>query len=292
MRKINSPFELNGKGLHSGKDCSVKIEPFKSDFIIMRSYESGQELPINKFKTQGTGRGSDYIFKDETKIRTCEHVLSGLNGLGLFKDVKITVKGGEMPALDGCSHEISSEILKHSEEFESDIDFLSFNSPFIIHDEKNKSRFIAYFPDSELDKLLITYAVDYQVIGAEIFDFEYTPDNYYNTDPSVGPTLCYNQDGVPYINYLYTDPETGYQYRWEADGSLQRLWEEDEYAAEQARKEQERREEEARRRDMMEHPEAYNPDGTHVEGPDPGVDGYAELPDFSNPSESPETTEP
>lgn len=179
-RKIIKSFTLKGKGLHSGKNCSVLIEPCNSEFIIMSANK--KESPINHLKTSGTGRGSDYIFDDDTRIRTCEHVLSGLTGLGIFSDVRITVEGGEMPALDGCSNKICSEILANSEEISFSKKFLCVKSPVIIHDENNHNRFIAFFPNQENqdEKLFITYAVNYEVVGSELFDFEYSMKNYFD----------------------------------------------------------------------------------------------------------------
>ena len=183
-RKIIKSFMLNGIGLHSGKNCSLLIEPCNSEFIIMSA--NNKYSLINNLKTSGTARGSDYIFDDNTRIRTCEHVLSGLTGLGIWSDVKITVEGGEMPALDGCSNKICSEILANSEEISFSKKFLCVKSPVIIHDENNHNRFIAFFPNqnsqdnqNNQEQLSITYAVNYEVVGSELFDFDYSTENYF-----------------------------------------------------------------------------------------------------------------
>ena len=169
--KLNGKILLTGQGLHSGKDCKLIIEPYDTPEILMNG------LPLKDFALNGTNRGSDYIFPDGTKIRTCEHVLSALTGLEIFSGVKLTVEGGEMPALDGCSRKVCDEILARSEKNESeDSKAITLKEPVIISTD-DKKRFIAAFPSENLH---ITYTVDYKFIGAQIIDYVQNPENYYH----------------------------------------------------------------------------------------------------------------
>ena len=189
---LNGTIILKGVGLHSGQDCELVISPSESPEIIMSN--GIHELPLRKFKLSGTNRGSDYIFSDDSRIRTCEHVLSGLAGLGIWSGVKLTVKGGEMPALDGCSKIICDEIMTHSDKSrENNINALEISEPVIISSD-DKTRFIAAFP---CENLHITYTVEYKYIGAQIFDYDYSPENYFNEIASAR-TFAYESD----INYL------------------------------------------------------------------------------------------
>ena len=173
--KINGKILLRGFGLHSGKNCELLIEPCDSKEILMRFGDN--ELPLSKFSLSGTGRGSDYIFPDnpeKLKIKTCEHVLSALTGLEIFSGVRLTINGGEMPALDGCAKTLCGEILKHSENSDPKINALNISSPIEVRDE-NYKRFVAAFP---CGCLRITYIVEYDFIGAQIFDYVQSPENY------------------------------------------------------------------------------------------------------------------
>ncbi len=180
--------------MHSGKECVLELEPVKSDFIILRSADDNQELPINRFKLNGTQRGSDYIFDDGSKIRTCEHVLAAVTGCGIWKDLKITVHGGEMPSLDGCADILSQAILNNSTNNDEKIIPLNLKTPVIISTD-DKKRFVAAFPDDK--ELFINYSVEYEYIGAQIFDYTATPDNFLK-DLSRARTFAYERD----INYL------------------------------------------------------------------------------------------
>ena len=170
--KLNNKIILKGNGLHSGNKCRLIIEPFETPEILIRSGDNIQ--PLRELKTSGTNRGSDYIFQDGTIIKTCEHVLSALTGLDIFSGVLVTAEGGEMPALDGCSRLLCSELLKNCSDDENVKNAYELSEPVIIHSEDRK-RFVAAFPD---DRLNITYTVEYDYIGAQIYDYVHSTDNY------------------------------------------------------------------------------------------------------------------
>lgn len=167
--RLNGKIILKGIGLHSGRECEVKIEPCDSKMIMLN------DTPIANLNLNGTNRGSDYIFPDGGRIRTCEHVLSALYGMGIYSGVNVNVSGGEMPALDGCSRMLCDEILRHSDMKDESHDAFGITEPLIVYSE-DKTRFVAAFP---CDELRITYTVEYKYIGAQVFDFEVKPENYY-----------------------------------------------------------------------------------------------------------------
>ena len=199
--RINQKIIFTGKGLHSGRDCELIIEPCNSREILMG--DGVNFMPVSKFKTSGTNRGSDYIFDTDSKsekFMTCEHVLSALGGLDIFSGVKLTVRGGEMPALDGCAERLCAEILKHSDP-DSNFDTESLNAielsePVIVYSDSDddKKRFIAAFP---ADKLRITYTVEYKYVGCQVFDYVHSPENYIR-EISRARTFAYESD----IEYL------------------------------------------------------------------------------------------
>ena len=167
--RLNGKIILKGIGLHSGRECKAEIEPCDSDIILLN------DTPIANLNLNGTNRGSDYIFPDGERIRTCEHILSGLYGMGIYSGVRVNVTGGEMPALDGCAKTLCDEIMNHADMNDESHDAFSITEPLIVYGE-DKTRFVAAFP---CDELHITYTVEYKYIGAQVFDFTLTPENYY-----------------------------------------------------------------------------------------------------------------
>ena len=167
-RKLTRPIERRGVGLHSGRDFCLSIEP--SDETLSLEAD-GVCLPISKLALDGTGRGSDLVFPDGKRVRTCEHVLSALVGLGIWQG-KISVMGDlpmEMPGLDGCSLDLADEIKKKSAPSERE-NPLPFALKYPVH-VGNNARFVVALPSASLH---VTYVIDYDVtpIGTQILDYD------------------------------------------------------------------------------------------------------------------------
>ena len=191
MMVLNGKIILTGQGLHSGKDCTLTIEPCDSQEVLLRS--GTNELPLRELSLSGTNRGSDYIYPDGTRVRTCEHVFSALAGLGFWRGVRLTVEGGEMPALDGCSRTVCDELLKHSDSEDSESQAVDVLAPVSVYGE-DRSRFVAALP---YRGFRISYIVEYEYIGAQVFDFESSPSGYYEK-VSCARTFAMQRD----IDYL------------------------------------------------------------------------------------------
>ena len=152
---------MTGPGLHSGKNCRLVIEPSDAPCVMLNG------CPLSELSLEGTNRGSDYIFPDGSRVRTCEHVLSALAGLGFWRGVSLSVEGGEMPALDGCSRAVCDELLRHSED-NPPVPALPLKKAVYVVDEKDPSRFAAALPS---EAFRVTYAVSYKFIGAQLFEY-------------------------------------------------------------------------------------------------------------------------
>ena len=182
---------MTGPGLHSGRECVLTIEPYDSPEVIMRSGDD--EYPLRLLKSDGTKRGSDYIFPDGSSIRTCEHVLSALAGTGIYSGVRVTADGGEMPALDGCAEEVCSQIMSHSHDDGEELQGINIARPVIVSND-DRTRFVAAFP---ADVLHITYTVEYETVGTQIYDYTHSPGKYI-ADIASARTFAYERD----IEYL------------------------------------------------------------------------------------------
>jgi UDP-3-O-[3-hydroxymyristoyl] N-acetylglucosamine deacetylase len=127
QRYLKQPIFRRGKGLHSGLEFELSIEPSDGSLSLSPG-GSGQALPLSRFSLEGGGRGSDLIFPDgdspfaRKRVRTCEHVLSALAGTGVWR-AQLTVAQAEeagspdfleMPGLDGCAEGLAREILEKS----------------------------------------------------------------------------------------------------------------------------------------------------------------------------------
>ena len=184
-RKLTRPILRRGKGLHSGRDYGLSIEP--SDEAL--SLEAGGErLPLSRLALEGTGRGSDLIFPDGKRVRTCEHVMSALVGSGVWQ-AKLAVTSAvqeaglgldlnldlgldfnlEMPGLDGCAASLAEEIAEKSVPSSEGPPPLKLQYPVYAGDS---SRFVVALPSPSFR---VTYVIDYDAapIGTQIFDYEH-----------------------------------------------------------------------------------------------------------------------
>jgi UDP-3-O-[3-hydroxymyristoyl] N-acetylglucosamine deacetylase len=130
----------------------------------------GTCLPLYKLALEGTGRGSDLLFPDGKRVRTCEHVLSALAGLGVWRG-KLSVTGDfplEMPGLDGCSLDLAHEVMEKSVACECE-EPLHFALRYPVH-VGDDARFAVALPSSSFR---VTYVIDYRAasIGTQILDY-------------------------------------------------------------------------------------------------------------------------
>lgn len=109
---IASPVSISGKGLHTGQQVTVTLEPAPADFGIqfMRIDLPGnpvvKAIPENVFDTS---RGT--AIKDgEAEVHTIEHLMAALAGLSL-DNVLVKMMGAETPILDGSSR-VYVELIK------------------------------------------------------------------------------------------------------------------------------------------------------------------------------------
>jgi UDP-3-O-[3-hydroxymyristoyl] N-acetylglucosamine deacetylase len=166
-RKLTQSIARQGKGLHSGHDYGLSIEP--SDEAL--SLEAGGErLSLSRLALEGTGRGSDLIFPDGKRVRTCEHVLSALVGSGVWQARLVVTGAGrelEMPGLDGCAANLAEEIAEKSIPSSEGPQPLKLQYPIHTGDF---SRFVVALPSPSFH---VTCVIDYDAapIGTQIFDY-------------------------------------------------------------------------------------------------------------------------
>jgi len=93
---------LQGVGLHSGADASLRLLPAPAGVgLVFRLLPSGQEIAACAANVIDTTRCTR-LGTDGTEVQTVEHILSALAGLGVH-DAVIELRGGEVPATDGSA---------------------------------------------------------------------------------------------------------------------------------------------------------------------------------------------
>lgn len=110
QRTLKQEVSFEGIGLHTGRHSKVRLKPAPRDTGVI-FIRTDKDAAIKA----SVGSVSDTAFAttlgvNGTRIRTVEHILSALAGLGI-DNVYIEVNGPEVPILDGSSIELTSLIL-------------------------------------------------------------------------------------------------------------------------------------------------------------------------------------
>ena len=101
VRTTAEPFTLSGFGLHENKPCSVRVLPSETGGLRFLHLPSQATIPA-KADYAGDLSLATTLVKDGVCLRTVEHILSALFGLGVDHAI-IEVDGEELPILDGSA---------------------------------------------------------------------------------------------------------------------------------------------------------------------------------------------
>jgi UDP-3-O-[3-hydroxymyristoyl] N-acetylglucosamine deacetylase len=164
---------FEGRGIHSGELSAVTVAPYGEGRGIAFSF-GAKEYSVSEAAVDGSMRSTTLVFPGGERVRTTEHLLAAIAGVGL-DDVLIAPRGEELPILDGSALPFAEAIISRGfREFESQYRPPSLSSPICL--EIGVS-FIAALPS---DELKVTYVVDYPDygMGPEIKDIAVTPENF------------------------------------------------------------------------------------------------------------------
>lgn len=143
QRTIKNEVSFEGVGLHSGKHSKVTLKPASRDEgITFVRTDKHTVIKANVSSVIDTAFATT-LGNNGIKIRTVEHILSALAGLGI-DNIYIEVNGPEIPILDGSSTELISLILKAGIAKQGKKrPFLIIKRPFVFEDGNST---IAAFP--------------------------------------------------------------------------------------------------------------------------------------------------
>lgn len=101
---LAASFTLNGKGLHTGLDITLTLNPASENtgYIVRRvDMEGENEIPLLAEYVTATERGT-VLTKDNVAVSTVEHCLAALYALGV-DNCLIEVNAPEFPIMDGSA---------------------------------------------------------------------------------------------------------------------------------------------------------------------------------------------
>ena len=111
QRTIKNEVSFEGIGLHTGRYAKVTLKPAARDNgITFTRSDKNTVIQAHVGSVIDTAFATT-IGHDGAKIRTVEHIMAALAGLGI-DNIFVDVDGPEIPILDGSSTELISIILK------------------------------------------------------------------------------------------------------------------------------------------------------------------------------------
>ena len=157
---LKESFSLSGKGLHTGLNLTVTLNPAEENFGYKIQRMDLPDQPILDALAENvveTTRGT-VLGKGDVKVSTVEHGLAALYALGV-DNVLIQVNGPEFPILDGSSETYVKEIRRVGiKEQEAAKNYYIITGKIEIKDEESGSC-ITILPDEDFS---ITTMIDFQ----------------------------------------------------------------------------------------------------------------------------------
>ncbi len=176
QRTIRDRFFIIGKGIYTGKEIKVELEPAEPDtgIVFIKMEEKNEiKIPLKIENVVGLSGATAVVHQDKA-IYLVEHLLSALHGLQI-DNLYIKVWGDEIPLFDGSAEPWVKAIQK--------IGYTFFPVPrrklkiLKKFEYQNGVGKIIFEPG---DKLFISARIEYDhpLIGSQEFSVEVNPLNY------------------------------------------------------------------------------------------------------------------
>lgn len=176
QKTIGAPIMFTGKGLHTGRDITMRILPAEANSGIKFCRTDLEGAPCvdaiadNVIETSR----STVIEKKGARVSTVEHVMAALWGMGV-DNALIEVNGPEVPIADGSATvwvQNIAEVGVIDQEVERE--YYSIDSKLELKNDERKSIMIAY-PD-EVYTLSVHVDFHSKVVGRQYATYEYGDD--------------------------------------------------------------------------------------------------------------------
>ncbi|MGB9668116.1 MAG: UDP-3-O-acyl-N-acetylglucosamine deacetylase [Thermosulfidibacteraceae bacterium] len=190
-KTLKREVEIEGFGIHTGKFSKVKINSALNDGGKIVFLTKGERIEASYRNVVDLKRATTIGVNDK-KIKTVEHMLSALYGLGVT-DAVIEVVGEEIPVLDGSSKEFVEEVMKAGfEDFGKEAKVVKVVKPFRY--ENSDGAFIEVRPiDTEELVLKCSISYDYPSLRWQDLEIVFGRDTYIN-EIAPARTFCFYEE--------------------------------------------------------------------------------------------------
>lgn len=173
---LKCKYTFKGKGLHTGRNVTMVIEPAPAGHgIKFKRTDIGEDAVIDALVdyVTTTARGTT-LEKGEVKISTLEHLMATFNGLGV-DNALVSIDAQEVPILDGSAKPYVDAICKDGlQEQDAPRRYIEVKEKIVYKDEKSGSE-IVIMPD---DHFSVDLMIDFnsKVLGNQYSRLDETTD--------------------------------------------------------------------------------------------------------------------
>lgn len=173
---IAAAFFCSGIGLHTGATTTVRVfpaEPGRGRYFVRVDLPGSPIVPARIDSVQQTVLSTELV-QGEAKVRTVEHLLAALAGLGV-DNARIEIDGSEVPLLDGSGREWTSAIASVGIVTQSALrDSIEITEPVFA---RHGDAFVAAMPSPELR---FSYGIDFDLsaIGNQWHSWVFDPETF------------------------------------------------------------------------------------------------------------------
>ncbi len=173
-RTVSEEIEIEGIGIHTDSDTSVKIKPAESGDKIkfIRTDLDSNEVFWPRVENVKEIPRATVITNGEYDLYTVEHLMASFYGLGIT-DVVVEVDGPELPALNGSAQgyvEALQEV--EFEELEGEREIYRVKEPLYVEDADQS---MVILPSTDLE-VSCTISFDNEFIGDQYLSTEFNPE--------------------------------------------------------------------------------------------------------------------
>ena len=187
QQTIAQSFTLTGVGLHSGEKVTVTVKPASADegrYFVRTDLPNSPQIPATVEVVSQTQMSTE-LADGEAKIRTVEHLLSALVGLGI-DNARIEVDGAELPLLDGSGKDWVEQIQAVGQSACQGLQKtgIEVTTPVSVQGE---DAIVAAFPTA---RTRFSYGIDFPVpaIGQQWYSWEPAQNDY---DRAIAPARTF-----------------------------------------------------------------------------------------------------
>ena len=187
QQTIAQSFTLTGVGLHSGEKVTVTVKPASADqgrYFVRADLPNSPQIPATVEVVSQTQMSTE-LADGEAKIRTVEHLLSALVGLGI-DNARIEVDGAEIPLLDGSGKDWVEQIQAVGQSACQGLQKtgIEVTTPVSVQGE---DAIVAAFPAA---RTRFSYGIDFPVpaIGQQWYSWEPAQNDY---DRAIAPARTF-----------------------------------------------------------------------------------------------------